>query len=95
MELPRFPFLAAMTNNFRKIHRDLQSTTVGRSQCFETVPRSKEAAYNPLELSLGGFSFSKDPPVVHRGFLDVSRSRAGGGRGAAYYKIGCRTALFP
>ena len=77
--MPRFPFSAAMTNNFRKIHRDLQPTTVGRSQHFATVPRSKEAIYNPLELPLGGFSFSKDPPVIHRGFADVSRSCVGGG----------------
>ena len=78
--MPRFPFSAAMTNNFRKIHRDLQPTMVGRLQLFATVPRSKEATYNPLELPSGDFSFSKDPPVIDRGFSDVSRSYAGGGQ---------------
>ena len=76
--MPRFPFSAAMTNHFCKIHRDLQPTTVGRSQRFVTVPRSKEAIYNPLELPSGDFTFSKDPPVINRGFSDVSRSLARG-----------------
>ena len=59
--MPRFPFSAAMTNNFCKIHQDLQPTTVGRSQRFVTVPCSKEAIYNPLELPSGDFSFFTDP----------------------------------
>ena len=92
--MPRFTFSVAMTNNFRKIHRDLQPTRVGRSQHFATVPRSKEAIYNPLELPSGGFSFSKDPPVIHCGFADVSPSRVGGVWEQHTNKNCCGTALF-
>ena len=76
--MPRFPFSAAMTNHFHKIHQDLQPTTVGRSQRFATVSLTKEAIYNPFELPSRDFSFSKDPPVIDRGFSDVTCSHAGG-----------------
>ena len=89
--MPRFPF-SAITNHFRKIHRDLQPTTVGRLQRFATVPHSKEAIYNPLELSSGDFTFSKDPPVIDRGFSDVSRSYMGGA--AHSKKLGAEQCYF-
>ena len=71
--MPRFPFSAAMKNNFQ----NLQPIMMGRPQHFVTVPRSKEAIYNPLELPSEYFTFSKDPPVIDRGFSDVSRCHAG------------------
>ena len=74
---PGFPLSSAMVNHFHQIHCDLQPPPVGKSQRFATVPRSRDTLYAPEVLSSGHFPFSRESPVVDRGFADISRSTAG------------------
>ena len=78
---PGFPLSSAMVYLFHQIHCDLQPPPVGKSQRFASVPRSRDTLYAPEARSSGHFPFSRESPVVDRGFADISRSTSGGGGG--------------
>ena len=71
---PGFPLSSAMVNHFYQIHCELQPPPVGKSQRFASVPRSRDTLYASEARSSGHFPFSRESPVVDKGFADISRS---------------------
>ena len=75
-----FPFSEAMISHFQKIQQELQTSLGGKSHRFASVPGSREAMYSALELSTTGFLFSRDFPVVDKGFTEFLGCRWGEAR---------------